>query len=148
MRFCECDAQRLNVLFGRDLGWEYDGFEAELPRGIDADVARSCVQFDRLKEQGHDLIQQFCEDDKFDRAKTGELTRSVRDLLGIVPSFAGEVRSWADCHNLTAYEIGNRQEGAKKQRWQRWLTAEGIKSFESMQSDLIEMGFRLSIEKI
>jgi hypothetical protein len=146
MKFHEHTATDLNTLFGMDLGWEYDErFGAELPRDTPLEIAQICVQYDRLAEHGNELIQEFKEDDKFDRKKTGELTIAVRELLGITPTVAGMVRTWADSQGLTAYEIGGKKEGPKKQRWQRWLSGDGLKTAQMMQEDLMELGFTLTI---
>lgn len=146
MKFYEHAATDLNNLFGMDLGWEYDDrFGTELPRGTPLEVARICVQYDRLAESGDELIRQFQEDDKFDRKKTGELTIAVRERLGITPTVAGMVRACADSRGLTAYEIGGRKEGQKKQRWQRWLSGDGLKTMQMMQDDLGELGLKLTI---
>lgn len=145
MKFCVTVATELNNLFGSDLGWEYGDWQAELPRNTPLEIARACVQYDRLSEKGDEVIRQFKEDDKFDRKKTGELTIAVRELLEITPSVAGMVRSWADSQALTAYEIGGRTECPKKQRWQRWLGGDGLKTLQTMQDDLRELGFELEI---
>ena len=96
MKFCERVASDLNNLFGRDLGWEYGDCRAELPRDIPVEIARVCVQYDRLSESGDELICQFQEDERFDRKKTEELTIAVRELLGINPAVSGMIRAWAD----------------------------------------------------
>jgi hypothetical protein len=147
MKFCTSLTIGLNNLFGTDLGWEYEDWRAELPRNTPIEIARICVKYSDLSDAANELICQFQEDEKFDRKKTGELTIAVRELLGINPSIAGMVRAWADSQGLTAYEIGDRAEGPKKQRWQRWLGGDGLKTLQTMQDDLEALGFRLTIVK-
>lgn len=57
------------------------------------------------------------------------------------------IRYWAKSQGLTAYEIGDRTEGSRKQRWQRWLGGEGLKTLQTMQDDLEALGFKLAIVK-
>lgn len=74
--------------------------------------------------------------------------KTTHSCKASISGFSRELRSWAESAQLTAYEIGGREEGQKKQRWQRWLRGEGLKSFESMNSDLLGLGYRLKIEKV
>lgn len=64
------------------------------------------------------------------------------------------LKEWACAHSLTAYQIGQKvgqitgePSSTITQRWQRWLSQDGLKTVNKIKQDLEAMGYVLTIEK-
>lgn len=154
MRFHEWVCSDLNILFGKNLGWEYseEDMFGELPDGTPLGVRQQCRQYADLSDQENFLVAAFQNPDTISSEKA-IACRKIREMLGIKLPFS--LRDWADENELTAYAIGRRVKDATganpatvTQRWQRWLGVDGSKTLEALDSDLRAMGYKLAIEKI